>query len=131
MRPPLYIAERPADESSALPRVRDTARLARFSQPRALPAHLATLLRDPAKPHGTLLPFDDPRVDACLGGGLPLGQLHEVGSAGLNGETAALPTAFLAALVARIAPARPVLWIALEDDLHPPGLLPYGLDPNR
>ncbi len=77
------------------------------------------------------LPFDDPRVDGCLGGGLPLGQLHEIGAAGLDAETGALPTAFIAALLARIAPARPVFWIAPVSDLHPPGLLPYGLDPNR
>ena len=85
----------------------------------------------PAKPPGAFLPFDDPRVDACLGGGLPLGQLHEIGAAGLDAETAALPTGFIAALLARIAPARPVFWIAPVSDLHPPGLLPYGLDPNR
>jgi protein ImuA len=70
-------------------------------------------------------------VDACLGGGLPLGQLHEIGAEGLEAETAALPAGFIAALVARIAPARPVFWIAPVSDLHPPGLLPYGLDPNR
>jgi protein ImuA len=99
-----------------------------------LPAHLAAL-RDrlrPAKSPGGFLPFDDPRVDACLpGGGLPLGQLHEIGAAGLDTETAALPTAFIAALLARIAPTKPVFWIAPAGDLHPPGLLPYGFDPNR
>jgi len=99
-----------------------------------LPAHLAAL-RDrlrPARSPGGSLPFNDPRLAACLpGGGLPLGQLHEIGAAGLDAETAALPTAFIAALLARIAPARPVFWIAPSSDLHPPGLLPYGLDPNR
>jgi protein ImuA len=107
--------------------------LRRFSQPSALPTHLAAL-RDklrPAKPPGGLLPFDDPRVDACLGGGLPLGQLHEIGASGLDAETAALSAGFIAALLARIAPAKPVFWIAPVGDLHPPGLLPYGLDPNR
>ena len=43
----------------------------------------------------------------------------------------ALPAAFIAALLAHIAPARPVFWIAPVSDLHPPGLLPYGFDPNR
>lgn len=136
MRPPFYIAERPADESSApseaLPRAEGFPRPGRLSRPKALPAHLAALLRGPAKSSGASLPFNDPRVDACLpGGGLPLGQLHEIGAAGLDAETAALPTAFIAVLLARIAPARPVFWIAPVSDLHPPGLLPYGLDPNR
>jgi protein ImuA len=83
------------------------------------------------KPSGRLLPFDDPRVDGCLGGGLPLGQLHEIGAAGLEAETAALPAAFIAALAGRIDPNKPVFWIAPVSDLHAPGLLAYGLDPNR
>ncbi len=99
-----------------------------------LPPHLAAL-RDklrPARSPGGVLPFDHPLVDACLpGGGLPLGQLHEIGAAGLETETGALPAAFIAGLLARITPARPVFWIAPSSDLHPPGLLPYGLDPNR
>lgn len=131
MRPPVYIAERPADESPALPRDGGFLRPGRLSRPKALPAHLAALLRGPARPAGSLLPFNDPLVDACLGGGLPLGQLHEIGATGLDAETAVLPTAFIAALLARIAPARPVFWIAPVSDLHPPGLLSYGLDPNR
>jgi protein ImuA len=96
-----------------------------------LPEHLAALLRAGAEPRGRLLPFDDPGVDRCLGGGLALGQLHEIGAAGIEAETGALPAAFIAALLARIEPAKPVFWIAPVDDLHPPGLLPYGLDPNR
>jgi protein ImuA len=131
MRPPFYIAERPADEAPTRPRDGSFVRPGRLSRPKALPAHLAALLRGPAKPIGGLLPFNDPLVDSCLGGGLPLGQLHKIGAAGLDAETAALPTAFLASLLARIAPARPVFWIAPVGDLHPPGLLPYGLDPNR
>jgi len=109
-------------------------RRGRLSRPPDLPAHLATL-RDRLRPAGSpggSLPFNDPLVDACLpGGGLPLGQLHEIGSAGLGSETAVLPTAFIAALLARIAPVRPVFWIAASSDLHPPGLLSYGFDPNR
>ncbi len=129
MRPSLYIAERPADESPG--EAGGTVRVGRFSRPKALPAHLAALVRGPAKSPGAILPFDDPRVDGCLGGGLPLGQLHEIGAAGLDAETAALPTGFIVALLARIAPAKPVFWIAPVSDLHPPGLLPYGFDPNR
>lgn len=124
------ITERPADESPAVAKAEGTVRMGRFSRPKALPAHLAGLL-GPGKTPGVLLPFGDPRVDGCLGGGLPLGQLHEISAAGLDGETAALPTGFIAALLARIVPARPVFWIGSEGDLHPPGLLPYGFDPNR
>jgi protein ImuA len=131
MRASVYITERPADESVALPRDGGFLRSGRLSRPKALPAHLAALLRGSAKSNGALLPFDDPRVDGCLDGGLPLGQLHEIGATGLDVETAALPTGFIAALLARIAPARPVFWIAPESDLHPPGLLSYGFDPNR
>jgi len=131
MRPSFHIAKRPADDSPSHAGDGDTLRRSRLSRPKPLPAHLADLLRGPARPPGALLPFHDPRVDACLGGGLPLGQLHEIGAAGLEAETAALPAAFLAVLLARIAPGRPVFWIAPADDLHAPGLLPYGLDPNR
>jgi protein ImuA len=134
MRPPFYITERPADESRGFSEPRGSVRTGRLSRPPALPAHLA-VLRDrlrPAQSPGGCLPFNDPRVDACLpGGGLPLGQLHEIGAAGLEAETAALPTAFIALLLTRIAPARPVFWIAPCSDLHPPGLLSYGFDPNR
>ena len=136
MRPLSTIAERLADESSPLPgdENRGSIRAGRLSRPPALPAHLAAL-RDrlrPARSPGGSLPFDDPRVDGCLPvGGLPLGQLHEIGAAGLDAETGVLPAAFIAALLARIAPCRPVFWIAQSSDLHPPGLLPYGFDPNR
>jgi len=130
MRPSPYTIDQPADESPVATESREFLRPARFSRPRALPAHLASLLRG-AKSPGELLPFGDPRVDDCLGGGLPVGQLHEIGTAGLEAETAALPAAFVAALLARIAPSRLVFWIAPISDLHPPGLLPYGVDPNR
>ena len=131
MRPSFYIGERPADDSPTTSRERRFVRPGRLRQPKPLPEHLAALLGGPAKASGSVLPFGDPRVDACLGGGLPLGQLHEIGAAGLEAETAALPTCFIAVLLARIAPMRPVFWIASVSDLHAPGLLPYGLDPNR
>ena len=101
MRPSFYIPERPADESPTVSLV-GTISTGRLSRPPALPAHLAAL-RDrlrPARSRGGCLPFDDPRMDACRpGGGLPLGQLHEIGASGLEAETAALPTAFIAALL--------------------------------
>jgi protein ImuA len=71
-------------------------------------------------------------MDACLpGGGLPLGQLHEVGATGLETENGTLAAAFATILLARIEPARPAFWIARSPDLHGPGLLAYGLDPGR
>ncbi len=133
MRPSSCITERPADESPAVAKAEGSVRaFGRFSRPKALAgASGCACCGAPAKAPGAFLPFDDPRVDGCLGGGLALGQLHEIGAAGLDAETAALSTGFIAALLARIAPARPVFWIAPESDLHPPGLLPYGFDPNR
>jgi len=133
MRPSIYRPDRPSGESPVAPESRGFIRSRKLSPPRALPPHLA-VLRDRLRPDwsaGGVLPFDDPRVDGCLGGGLPLGQLHEISAAGLNAETGALPTAFVAALLAHIAPTQPVFWIAPVSDLHPPGLLPYGFDPNR
>lgn len=130
MRPLSYIAERPTDESVAPQKEAGFLRPGRLSRPKVLPAHLAALRGGP-KPRGPMLPFNDPQVDGCLGGGLPLGQLHEVGAAGLDGETATLPAGFVVALLARIAPAKPIFWISPVSDLHPPGLLLYGLDPNR
>jgi protein ImuA len=80
------------------------------------------------------LPFGDEGIDGCLpGGGLPLGALHEIAADGLAGETGAETAGFIACLLARLpeASGRPIFWIAPTDDLHPPGLLPYGLDPAR
>jgi protein ImuA len=130
MRLPAYLLERPAGDSPQLPKAGPSIRLARFSRPKALPAHLVALLRGVEKPPSRLLPFD-PCVDRCLGGGLALGQLHEISAAGIDAETGALPAAFVSALLARIEPDKSVFWIAPAEDLHPPGLLPYGLNPNR
>ncbi len=130
MRVPVYLVEPSTDESHQLS-VGPSIRLARFSRPKALPAHLVALLRGVEKPRSRLLPFDDPCIDRCLGGGLALGQLHEIGAAGIDAETGALPAAFVTALLARIEPDKPVFWVAPAEDLHPPGLLSYGLDPNR
>lgn len=133
MRLSVYNPDRLSRESTGAPESRGYIRSAKLSRPRALPPHLAAL-RDRLRPDwsaGGILPFNDPGVDGCLGGGLPLGQLHEIGAAGLDAETGALPTAFVTVLLARIAPARPVFWVAPVSDLHPPGLIPYGFDPNR
>jgi protein ImuA len=83
-----------------------------------------------------VLAFGDAGVAAHLpGGGLPLGALHEVAGAALEGETGALAAAFAACLLgrllARAEEQRGVIWIAPVADLHPPGLAAYGLDPAR
>jgi protein ImuA len=99
----------------------------------ALPAHIKALKErlQPPRSATRLLPFDDPSVDRCLGGGLPLGQLHEIGASGLARETGAPQAGFVAGLLARIDQARPVFWITSTDDLHAPGLLTHGCDPGR
>src|SRR5215475_12202737 len=68
-----------------------------------------------------------PALDAALGGGLPLGCLHEV--AGAPGDGAAL--GFCAALLGRLAETGPVLWCQPQFDLYAPGLAACGLDPAR
>jgi protein ImuA len=135
MRHLSHLAGRPADAaSSAFSSARDAVRIGSPSRVPALPAHLAAL-RDrlrPGRPIGGILPFGDPRMDGCLpGGGLPLGQLHEISTTGLDTETGALSAGFIAGLLGRIIPGKPVFWVAPCSDLHPPGLLPYGFDPNR
>jgi protein ImuA len=88
-------------------------------------------LMQPASRHG-MLAFGDARVDLCLGGGLALGALHEVAAEGIEAETGAIATGFLACLLARLPDRRrPIFWIAPSTDLHAPGLLAYGLDPGR
>ena len=98
----------------------------------ALPPHLAALF-DSARPSRFgILAFGDQRIDAHLpGGGLALGQLHEIGGAGVDTETGVLPAGFAAALAGRIGASRPVFWIAGRADLYPHGLPGFGLDPAR
>lgn len=92
--------------------------------------HLVTLGLHPPR-HGVLA-FGDDRIDAHLpGGGVALGGLHEIGGAGLDRETGALPAGFAAALAARIGTDKPVFWIAPSADLYPPGMGSFGLDPAR
>lgn len=81
--------------------------------------------------HGVLR-FGDARVDACLpGGGLALGNLHEIGAPGLEAETGAVAAGFAACLLAGLPDKRPVFWIAPCCDLYAPGLPACGLDPGR
>lgn len=96
----------------------------------ALRQQLATL--ETGGRAASILPFEVAGIDANLPwGGLPLGALHELGSAGTEGEEGAVATAFLAGILARLAPDRPVLWCLKRTDLHAPGLALLGLAPER
>jgi protein ImuA len=81
--------------------------------------------------HG-VLPFGLAAIDAALpGGGLALGALHELSGLGGDEEDGAVATAFLAGILARLAPARSILWCLSADDLYGPGLAARGLTPRR
>jgi protein ImuA len=81
--------------------------------------------------NSAVLAFDVPAIDRALPwGGLPLAALHEIESAGVAGEEGAA-TGFLAGILARLAPQRPVLWCLQHSDLHPPGLALAGLSTQR
>lgn len=98
----------------------------------ALKCRLAALaLAGRARPEA-VLPFAVAAIDRALpGGGLALGTLHEARGAGGDEEDGAAAASFLAGILARLAPPRPVLWCLAEDDLYGPGLLACGLDPKR
>jgi protein ImuA len=77
------------------------------------------------------LPFGLPAIDASLPWqGLPLASLHEIENAGIADEDGAA-SLFLAGILARLKPARPVLWCLQRTDLHAPGLALAGLDAKR
>ena len=79
-----------------------------------------------------VLPFGVPALDEALpGGGLMLGALHEIGGFAPAEEEGAEGVAFLAGILARLRPDRPVLWCHVRADLHAPGLALYGLAPER
>jgi len=78
-----------------------------------------------------VLPFEVPEIDEALPWqGLPLAALHEIENAGAADEDGAAVT-FLAGILARLAPARPVLWCLQRPDLHAPGLALAGLEAKR
>lgn len=85
-------------------------------------AHLEGVPAAGAAPLG-LAPVDS----ALPGGGLVRGALHEV-LCGDPSDGAAL--AFLGALAGRLADRQPVLWVAGDLDLFPPGLLRFGCSPD-
>lgn len=79
-----------------------------------------------------VLPFGDPRIDSRLpGGGLPLGRWHEAVGEGLETETAAATTAFVAALAAPLALRGAVVWVMRRRDLYAPGLAGLGFPAER
>ena len=97
----------------------------------ALRERVATLAGAASGRRG-VLPFGAAALDRALpGGGLALGALHEVCGLGGDEEDGAVAAAFLAGLLARLAPARPVLWCLAGDDLYGPGLAACGLSPRR
>ncbi|HWE75449.1 MAG TPA: hypothetical protein VG328_19975 [Stellaceae bacterium] len=99
-------------------------------------ARLADLRRYLAEAEGfgqetAVLPFGLPAIDDALPWqGLPLASLHEIENAGAAGEDGAA-SLFLAGILARLTPPRPVLWCLQRADLHAPGLALAGLDAKR
>ncbi len=95
---------------------------------RALPALREEIRRIeiPREARAARLSPGIPEIDGALpGGGLRAGRVHEIG-----GDEAA--TGFCALLLARAggAPA-PLMWLARGDDLYPPGLVRFGIEPGR
>ena len=77
-----------------------------------------------------VLPFGAPAIDDALPWqGLPLAALHEIENVVADMDGAA--ATFLAGILARLAPPRPVLWCLQRPDLHPPGLALAGLAARR
>jgi protein ImuA len=99
-------------------------------------ARLADLRRYLAQAEGfgqevAVLPFGLPVVDDALPWrGLPLASLHEIENAGGAHEDGAA-SLFLAGILARLMPTRPVLWCLQRTDLHAPGLALAGLEAKR
>jgi protein ImuA len=103
----------------------------RKSRLEALRRRLEALERTGREPRG-VLPFGLQALDRTLPGqGLALGTLHEVAGIGAEEEEGAVAAAFLAGILARLRPERPVLWCLAGDDLYAPGLAAAGLDPAR
>lgn len=86
-----------------------------------------------------LQPFGVARLDAMLGGGLALGELHEIRAA--ESRDGACAAGFMVALMAQGdgagAPQGAIVWISEADrrreagELYPAGLAALGLDPGR
>jgi len=98
---------------------------------RTIPPHIAQCLRreTPRRPLGPAA------LDAHLQGGIATDALHDMLAATPDDLAAAI--AFTAGTAARLAGARPILWVRqdaaeqLSGALHAPGLAALGLDPAR
>lgn len=77
------------------------------------------------------LAFGAPEVDGALGGGLALGQWHEIGAEGLEVETGAAPAAFTALMAQPLARRGWAVWVLRRDDLWAPGLEGLGFPAER
>ena len=121
------------------PRLRRTSEDTRPAEALAQAGVLAAL-RASTSPQGegenkTRVPLGHPAADACLKGGLVTGALHEVFASEPGAEGAA--SGFAAALAARVAKTKKLLWIrqdfsALEfGEVSATGLLELGIDPGR
>lgn len=83
-------------------------------------------------PAQAALPFGDVQLDKVFpAAGLPLGCWHEVAGEGLEIETAAAPSAFVAALARPLAARGAVVWVLRRDDLYAPGLAGMGFPADR
>ena len=80
-------------------------------------------------PASSVATLDAPTIDAALPWrGLPCGVVHEIEGAALDGAA----TGFCSVLLARLAAdGRSVLWVCPQDDLYGPGLVRFGLRPER
>lgn len=81
-----------------------------------------------------LFTLGDEAVDACLGGGMAHGRLHEIFASEPLDEGSAAGFALMLAIRASLA--LPILWLREEagekaGHLHAPGLAEIGLDPGR
>ncbi|HZT51540.1 MAG TPA: hypothetical protein VFA22_06395, partial [Stellaceae bacterium] len=98
----------------------------------ALLRHRLALIERGGRADDPVLPFGVPAIDAVLpGGGLARAALHEIRGLGAAEEEGAEQAAFLAGILARLEPGRPVLWCLARADLHAPGLARMGLAPER
>ena len=95
----------------------------------ALRDRIARIERGPQRRRRATLPLLPP-IDAALpDGGLALGALHEIVSAGPDMEHGAAAALFIAGMLAR--QRGPVLWAMERADLFAPGLAAAGLHPDR
>lgn len=90
--------------------------------------HLEGFKMDPC---GASLQFGVPEIDQSFpDGSMPLGAAHEFISD--SPENTAATSSFIAAMLSRLNQSSgTVLWISKSKTLYAPGLLPFGLDPNR